>query len=95
MDANLVIDDFYVTRTVGYCYCGIGRNLNEELNRYIEVLQSIKNDAIKDGSVSEALNKYIDCVNLIKQELIEISKLLETTTEGFIVDIDEADQYLF
>ena len=95
MDAKLIIDDFYVTRTVGYGCWQKGHKLTKEINSYIDVLKSIQKEAISGGDVSEALKSYIDCVSSIKDELNDLGNLLERTTECFITDIDSADKYLF
>ncbi len=94
MDANLIIDDSYVEE-VGRRAPFRGRNLEEILDAYVAILSEIESEAITRGEVSRAVTAYKECVTLLNDKLTSISENVEKVANGFIVDVDAADNYLF
>ncbi len=94
MDANLIIDDGYVEE-VGRLAPFHGRNLEEILDKYVAILSEIEGEAITRGEVSRAVTAYKECVVLLNDKLTAISDNVEKVANGFITDVDAADDYLF
>lgn len=94
MDANLIIDDDYVT-SVGTKAYQKAVKLEQIFEDYILILEEIKSEALVSGEISEALETYIECVRSLKGQLKKVSESLKTICQSFLIDINEADDYLF
>lgn len=94
MDSNLVIDDDYV-KEVGNTSYVRGKKFEEILHSYVEILKEIENEAITSGDMFNALVEFRECVALLNDRITKISSNIDTLTEGFIIDVNEADDYLF
>lgn len=102
MDANLIINDDYIPR-VGRVRNSQGLTLDTNygdsktcvFNTYINILESIKSEAISQGDISQALDAYISCAKSIKGQLKSISIDLEKLCNNFIDEIDKADKDFF
>jgi len=102
MDANLIINDEYVSSVARMRNSeGLKLDMNHGnskdciLYAYISILESIKNEAIISGEIANALEQYISCAKLLQGRLKEISEDLEDLCEYFIEEIDSADKYIF
>lgn len=94
MDPNLIIDDDYVTG-VGSDSETRGNALEGILDQYLTILNEIKAEAIVEGKIADALAAYIGCVSLLNDQLTEISTSVKTAAQGFIQEVNTADEYLF
>lgn len=94
MDANLIIDDAYV-EAVGRRSRVRGKELQDIMNSYVAILSEIETEAITRGNVAKAVTAYKECVMLLQDKLTEISTQVEEVTDGFLVDVNDADDYLF
>ncbi len=94
MDVNLVIDDIYV-QTIGRRSKVRGEKLEAILDKYIAIIGEIETEAITNGEISKAITEYKECVLLLNDKLSEISKNIDTVSYSFIIDINDADAYLF
>lgn len=94
MDANLIIDDSYV-QEVGRISNVRGEKLEGILDKYVAILSEIESEAITDGEISKAVTSYKECVLLLNDKLLDISSNVNTITNAFLVDINNADDYLF
>ncbi len=94
MDSNLVIDDDYVT-TVAYNSSTRGAKLEKIYCSYLTILKDVRANAIKDGEIALALSDFIACIELLQNQLGKISESIQTDGQKFLVDVNEADQYLF
>ena len=94
MDPNLIIDDDYVTG-VGSDSATRGGKLEGILDQYLTILNEIKAEAIVEGKIADALAAYIGCVSLLNDQLTEISTSVKTAAQGFIQEVNTADEYLF
>jgi len=93
-DHSLVIDDEYVVGVGGHCKTR-GRELEDILIEYIAILEEIRTEAILEGEIANALTDYIACVKLLRDRITAISNNIQTVTNNFVTDVDEADSYLF
>lgn len=102
MDANLKVDDEYVQR-IGRIRNIQGLKLDVDygngkdciFNAYINILESIKSEAIIQGDIANALEAYISCAKSIKGQLKSISDDLKNLCNCFIEEIDVADKDIF
>lgn len=94
MDPNLIIDDEYITE-VGKACKARGKKMEEILDKYIEILDEIRVEAITKGNISEAINAYVGCAKLLNNQISEISSSVNLICKGFITDVNSADEYLF
>ncbi len=94
MDSNLVIDDDYVTAVANSSNTR-GAELEKIYSSYLTILKDVRANAIKDGETALALSDFIKCVELLQNQLGNISGSIQTDGKKFLVDVNEADQYLF
>lgn len=94
MDPNLIIDDDYVD-TVGWRCRKRGQELEELYASFIDLLTSIRDEAILDGALADALDDYIKSAGAVKDSLSKVSELIEDAADSFIGQVNLADQYLF
>lgn len=91
---ELVVDDDYC-KTMGKYFVSRGAHLEVVISEYIQILESIKQDAIISGDVASALKVYIEYSKKMQNKIRNISNSAKKQTDAFISKIDEADQYLF
>lgn len=94
MDANLIIDDNYV-QEVGRLSSIRGRKLEEILDNYVGILTEIETEAITSGEISQAVVSFRECVTMLNDRLSTISTNVNTVANGFIIDVNTEDDYLF
>ncbi|MEE0931024.1 MAG: hypothetical protein UIM53_08490 [Acutalibacteraceae bacterium] len=94
MDANLIIDDNYV-QEVGRKSSERGKMLEEILDSYVTILSEIETEAITSGEISQAVAAFRECVALLNDRLTTISNNVDTVADSFIIDVNDADEYLF
>lgn len=94
MDANLIIDDYYVQEVGRLCYIR-GQKLEEILDSYMSILTEIETEAITSGEISQAVTAFRECVAILNDRLSVISANVNTIAKSFIIDINNADNYLF
>ena len=92
--AALQIDDDYCN-AMGQYFINEGKEIEEFLNEYISILESIKSTSIKKGNVANALESYIACAGKIKGQINDIASMAQNHCSKYIASIDNADQYLF
>lgn len=94
MDENLVIDDDYV-QDVGDVCARRGRELEEILSSYLEILDVIKSEALIEGDISLALEAFNECAAALSGQIEKISSQIQDVCGAFIVEVNDADSYLF
>lgn len=91
---ELIIDDEYCASMASYFYAQ-GNHLNIMVKNYIDAVEKVKSNAIKEGEVAEALEAYITYVKKLDEQIKEISIIVKKQVEDFLTQIDDADEYLF
>lgn len=94
MDENLIIDDDYI-RGIGDICARRGNELEEILSSYLEILSEIKSEALAEGAISSALEAFNECASAINGQIEKISSQIQDVCDAFIVEINDADSYLF
>lgn len=95
MDPNLIIDDDFVNGVANNCIKN-SENLEEIYNAYIGLLRNIQTSALVSGEISVALAAFISNAEIyLKGNLDKISKQIDDICDRFIIDINNADSYLF
>lgn len=91
---ELIVDDDYC-KTMGKYFVSRGAHLEVVISEYIQILESIKQDAIISGDVASALQVYIGYSKKMQNKIRYISQNAKQQTDEYLVKIDKADQYLF
>lgn len=73
----------------------MSEELNEIFNTYSTIIQNLKKEGICDIAIDNVLTAKLDKLMSYGKEFNEISSFLVNKTENFLVDIDEADAYLY
>lgn len=94
VNKELIVDDDYC-KTIGKYFVSRGAHLEVVISEYIQILESIKQDAIISGDVANALQVYIEYSKKMQNKIRNISNSAKNQTDALISKIDEADQYLF
>ena len=83
----LKIDDDYVL-DMGTTLSDNETELQSGVDKYLEIMKKIREDAIKEGETAQALDTL---KNVITEHGVNVNK----TCQKFKAEIDENDQYLF
>lgn len=71
------------------------KRYEEALGAYLSILRCINSEGIIEGTTAEALSDFIsrmqDCVDGIPESSRDVASKLKQ----FLLDVDEADQYLY
>jgi len=94
IDNKLKIDDSYVESFGRRCKSR-GTDLEEAFTSYVDILVKIRKDSIMSGEFANALDNYIAGLNKLKGQITTISNSSKTDASSFLVDINNADSYLF
>ena len=85
----LKIDDDYVL-DMGTTLSDNETELQSGVDKYLEIMKKIREDAIKEGETAQALDTFITYAGELKHG-VNVNK----TCQKFKAEIDENDQYLF
>lgn len=91
---ELKIDDDYVTEMATYLG-EKGTELQGYVDKYIQILKNIRTDAIIEGDTAKALDEFITFSENLNTEIQKLGENGKKQAEGFAVEIDDADSYLF
>lgn len=91
---ELKIDDEYVTE-MGKYFIDKGEELQGYIDKYIQILDKIRTDAIIEGDTAKALDEFIGFSKNLNVIIQELGKNAKKQSEGFAIEIDKADSYLF
>lgn len=75
------------------------QDMSEELNKifcsYAEIIQELQKEGICDIAINNVLTDKVDALTSYAKEFTKVSAVLVEKTKTFLVDIDEADEYLY
>ena len=91
---ELIIDDDYVNEMADFLNTR-ATNLQEGIDRYIQILENIRRDAIKQGATADALDTFISYAKNLSNVVEELGQTAKETCNTFISDVDESDEFLF
>ena len=91
---ELIIDDDYVNEMADFLNTR-ATNLQEGIDRYIQILDNIRRDAIKQGATADALDTFISYAKNLSEVVEELGSSADKTCNAFLTDIDESDEFLF
>lgn len=95
MDPNLIIDDDFVNGVANNCIRN-SENLEGIYHTYISLLRNIQTSALVSGEISVALAVFISKAEIyLKGNLDKISDQINDICDRFLIDINNADSYLF
>ena len=90
----LKIDDDYVL-DMGTTLSDNETELQSGVDKYLEIMKKIREDAIKEGETAQALDTCITYAGELKNVITEHGVNVNKTCQKFKAEIDENDQYLF
>ena len=91
---ELKIEDDSVT-SMGTFLSDRATNLQSAIDNYIEILSTIRQDAIKKGDTAEALDKFISYAKNLSNVVSSLGDTAKSACTKFLDEIDEKDEYLF
>lgn len=91
---QLIIDDDYC-KAMGKYFVNQGEQIDKFVTEYISILQEVNSKAIVSGEVSKALSTYIKYVKKMNKQIGNISSIVNTQINNFLIEIDTEDKYLF
>ena len=89
-----IIDDAYC-KSMGAYFRREGERIDQMVEEYIAVLQTIQKTGIKKGEIHTALKDYTAYAKRMSSKIGEISENAQSQVNKFLARVDEADQYLF
>lgn len=89
-----IIDDAYCS-SMGTFFKRQGERLDQMVEDYIAVLQTIRDTGITKGDIHTVLEGYIAYAEKMKSKIGLISENAQSQVNKFLTRVDEADQYLF
>ena len=90
----LKIDDDYVL-DMGTTLSDNETELQSGVDKYLEIMKKIREDAIKEGETAKELDNFITNDKKKKNVITEHGVNVNKTCQKFKAEIDENDQYLF
>ena len=94
MDANLIIDDGYVS-DVGRMANIRGIALEEVFDSYLTILTQMESSAVVGGEIASALTAYRESVQKMNDQITTLSADMKNVCDCFLTDFNTADEYLF
>ena len=94
MESDLIICDEYI-KEVGESCKRRGEMLEEIMEIYIAILEEIQSEAIVEGEFSQSLWEFLQCVCRLRNLLQDISDNVNEACKFFVIDINDADSFLF
>ena len=91
---ELKIDDDYVTQMADFLEKR-GNFLQDEIDKYLDTLGMIRDDAIIKGETANALDEFIGFAEVLREKISVIGENAKKAALGFITEVDEKDSYLF
>ncbi len=93
-DPELVIKDEVFTQAGKNCSTQ-GKRLEEAFGSYLTILQDIADHAVTSGEVHEATTQFIALAKQIKGKLDGAGSRGKKICDGFVLQVDHDDQYLY
>ena len=91
---ELIIDDDFCRAMADY-FVKQGEHLDQVISEYNSILETIRENGIKEGDVARALSAYISYSKKLSKQFGNISSIAKTHVNNFLTRVDSADQYLF
>ncbi len=97
---NLVVDESYIEAMKNY----IGKRLNSALSTssmekqymiYLSILKRAEQCALVSGNMADAFHAFESCAEQLRGAADAISTDLRHILSGYLIAIENADQYLF
>ncbi len=91
---ELIVDDDYCNN-MGQYFLEQGDAIDTCISSYIGIMERVNNSAIVLGETSSALSAYITQASKLQGKIRQISSVLKSTEEHFLLEVDAQDRYLF
>lgn len=82
-------------REIAELYKEIGNTLDSQINKYIEYLNRVCENAVKSGNVYENLMAFTAEAGMLKGQLNNITAIIKEEVINYIESVDNTDEYLF
>ena len=91
---ELIIYDAEIQNLADFCD-KTGGELEVFFYRYIRILESISENALKSGDARARLDSYISYASKMLGDLAQNSREVQSNMKNYLTQIDNADQFLF
>lgn len=91
---SLKIEDQYV-EDMGSFFDEYGRNMEEAMESYLQIMNTIKEDSLMEGDTAEALAVFIEHGEFLKGKMEALGEMAKSVCANFLDEVDEKDQFLF
>jgi hypothetical protein len=91
---NLKVADSEYT-TLAHRYSSLAFKLDTAYQSYVDILATICQNAISDGTVHKNLQAFTETAQALCGQFNEIALDTSEMCSGFVNGIDEADRYLY
>ena len=92
--ANIRVDDDYF-KAMGMFYSERYEELQDGVDKYIEIMETIIENAIIEGDTAKALELFIDYAKNLSRIIKPLGEECNGLCVNYIGEIDEADSYLY
>ncbi len=76
-------------------YEGFGSQIEEAVERYISIMDSVVSGNMIGGNYVNRLVDYVNKIQKLKGQTKDITDFLKKDIQAFIDEIDKKDQYLY
>lgn len=91
---DIIVHDEYMEelQTKVYDVC---EDLNRALNKYIAIMEGVRDEGISQGETHEAVKTFVEKVSYLDERFKLVGGCFKLLAGGFVQAIDKADQYLY
>ena len=91
---SLKIEDQYV-EDMGSFFDKYADNLEEGMESYLQIMNTIKEEALMEGDTAAALAAFIEHGEFLKGKIEALGETAKNVCANFLTEVDEKDQFLF
>ena len=93
-NAEIKIDDEYFN-AMGILFSEWSSDLQDGIDKYINILNAILEDSIMEGDTSTALQAFAEFAKNLSGIIREMGTEVKGLCLNYITEIDKADEYLY
>ncbi len=91
---EVVVDDNYIIEMSNF-FTLQGERFETFLKNYIALMRVVVIDGIQSGKTKDALETYIDIAKELQGNVGDLMEIGTKLTNAYLIDTDNADEYLY
>lgn len=91
---DLIVSDEYIQASATHIKNNFEK-IDGILTKYVDALVLMRENVIQDGETAKALQAFIDYASLLRGNLTGIGENSQMLLKNMVLEIDNADKYLF